>query len=160
MKWEQRGEQIVLKDGDTEYVADNSLNTEHPGYRLSYGGNAYYCSLNPEVKWKKMTASDFEIPNTHEFVGSYTTEGPDGGVKEVNLNCVEGGAAKLYIGSTAPSFVGTWEKDNANKLTINLDGKTGEFVPGQDGKYSVVIRITVKSFFGSSTNTIALTQVK
>ena len=159
-KWEMRGEQIVVKDGDTEYVADKSVNAEHPGYRLVYSGNTYYCSLNPDFKWKKFTTADFEGANTFEFVGSYTTEGPDGGVKEVNLNCVEDGKAKLYLGSSTPSFVGTWEKDNANKLTINLDGKTGEFVPGADGKYSIVIRVTVSSFFGSSTNVIALTQAK
>ena len=159
MKWEMRGEQIVVKDGDTEYVADKSVNAEHPGYRLVYSGNTYYCSLNPEVKWKKMTISDFEGENIHEFVGSYTTSGPDGGTKEVNLNCVEDGKAKLYLGSSTPSFVGTWTEAN-NKLTINLDDKVGEFELGQDGKYSIVIRITISSFFGSSTETIALTQAK
>ena len=161
MKWEDRNGQIVVKDGDTEYVADKSVaNAEHEGYRLIYGGNTYYCSLNPEVKWKKLTIADFEGQNIHEFVGSYTTSGPDGGVKEVNLNCVEDGKAKLYLGSSTPSFTGTWEKDNNNKLTINLDGKTGEFVPNAEGKYEVVIRVTISSFFGSSTEVIALSQAK
>ena len=160
MKWEMRDEQIVVKDGDTEYVADKSLNSEHPGYRLVYGSNTYYCSLNPEVKWKKMTIADFEGANIHEFVGSYTTSGPDGGTKEVNLNCVEDGKAKLYLGSSTPSFVGTWEKDSANKLTITLDGKTAEFQPDGDGKYNIVIRVSISSFFGSSTEVIALTQAK
>ena len=160
MKWEEKDGVITVKDGDTAYVADKSVNTEHPGYRLVYSGNTYYCSLNPDFKWKKFTTADFEGANTHEFVGSYTTSGPDGGVKEVNLNCVEDGKAKLYLGSSTPSFVGTWTKDASNKLTINLDGKTGEFTPGADGKYSVVIRVTISSFFGSSTETIALTQAK
>ena len=159
MKWEDRNGQIVVKDGETEYIADKSVaNAEHEGYRLIYSGNTYYCSLNPEVKWKKLTTADFEGANTHEFVGSYTTSGPDGGVKEVNLNCVEDGKAKLYLGSSTPSFVGTWTEAD-NKLTINLDGKTGEFVK-EDGKYNVVIRVTISSFFGSSTETIALTQNK
>ena len=160
MKWEEKDGVITVKDGETAYVADKSVNSEHPGYRLVYGGNTYYCSLNPEVKWKKMTIADFEGQNIHEFVGSYTTSGPDGGVKEVNLNCVEDGKAKLYLGSSTASFVGTWSKDASNKLTIELDGKTGEFTPGADGKYSVVIRVTISSFFGSSTETIALTQAK
>ena len=160
MKWEEKDGVITIKDGETAYVADKSVNSEHPGYRLVYGGNTYYCSLNPEVKWKKMTIADFEGQNIHEFVGSYTTSGPDGGVKEVNLNCVEDGKAKLYLGSTTASFVGTWSKDASNKLTIELDGKTGEFTPGADGKYSIVIRVTISSFFGSSTETIALTQAK
>ena len=160
MKWEEKDGVITVKDGETAYVADKSVNSEHPGYRLVYGGNTYYCSLNPEVKWKKMTIADFEGQNIHEFVGSYTTSGPDGGVKEVNLNCVEDGKAKLYLGSSTASFVGTWSKDANNKLTIELDGKTGEFTPGADGKYSIVIRVTISSFFGSSTETIALTQAK
>ena len=160
MTWEEKDGVITVKDGETAYVADKSVNTEHPGYRLVYSGNTYYCSLNPDFKWKKFTTADFEGANTHEFVGSYTTSGPDGGVKEVNLNCVEDGKAKLYLGSSTPSFVGTWTKDASNKLTINLDGKTGEFTPGADGKYSVVIRVTISSFFGSSTETIALTQAK
>ena len=160
LKWEEKDGVITVKDGDTAYVADKSVNTEHPGYRLVYGGSTYYCSLNPDFKWKKFTTADFEGANTHEFVGSYTTSGPDGGVKEVNLNCVEDGKAKLYLGSSTPSFVGTWTKDASNKLTINLDGKTGEFTPNGEGKYEVVIRVTISSFFGSSTETIALTQAK
>ena len=160
MTWEEKDGVITVHDGETAYVADKSVNAEHPGHRLVYSGNTYYCSLNPEFKWKKFTTADFEGANTHEFVGSYTTSGPDGGVKEVNLNCVEDGKAKLYLGSSTPSFVGTWTKDASNKLTINLDGKTGEFTPGADGKYSVVIRVTISSFFGSSTETIALSQAK
>ena len=160
MKWGEKDGVITVKDGETAYVADKSVNAEHPGYRLVYGGNTYYCSLNPDFKWKKFTTADFEGANVHEFVGSYTTSGPDGGTKEVNLNCVEDGKAKLYLGSSTASFVGTWTKDASNKLTITLDGKSGEFVPGADGKYSVVIRVTISSFFGSSTEVIALTQVK
>ena len=160
LKWEEKDGVITVKDGDTAYVADKSVNSEHPGYRLVYGSNTYYCSLNPDFKWKKFTTADFEGANAYEFVGSYTTSGPDGGVKEVNLNCVEDGKAKLYLGSSTPSFVGTWTKDASDKLTINLDGKTGEFTKGADGKYSVVIRVTISSFFGSSTETIALTQAK
>ena len=160
MTWEEKDGVITVHDGETAYVADKSVNAEHPGHRLVYSGNTYYCSLNPDFKWKKFTTADFEGANTYEFVGSYTTSGPDGGVKEVNLNCVEDGKAKLYLGSSTPSFVGTWTKDASDKLTINLDGKTGEFTKGADGKYSVVIRVTISSFFGSSTETIALTQAK
>ena len=164
LSWEESGEgankQIIVHDGDQSYTADVSLNEQHPGYRIVYSGSTYYCSLNKDVKWKNLTIADFEGENIHEFTGSYTTEGPDGGTKEVNLNLVEDGSAKLYLGSSTPSFVGTWSKDSANKLTINLDEKVGEFVPGQDGKYNVVVRVTVSSFFGSSTNVIQLTQAK
>ena len=158
MKWEEKDGVITIKDGDKSYVADKSVSA-NPGYRLVYDGNTYYCSLNQEFKWKKFTTADFEGANIHEFVGSYTTSGPDGGTKEVNLNLVEDGKAKLYLGSSTASFVGTWSEAN-NNLTISLDDKAGEFAKGADGKYSVVIRVTISSFFGSSTETIALTQSK
>ena len=160
MTWEEKDGAITIKDGETVYTVDKSVNADHPGYRVVYSGNTYYCSLKSDVKWKKLTTADFEGANTFEFVGSYTTTGPDGGTKEVNLNCVEDGKAKLYLGSSTPSFVGTWTKDNANKLTIELDGKTGEFEVGADNKYSITIRVTISSFFGSSTEVIALTQAK
>ena len=160
MTWEKKGEQIIVRDGDTEYVAEASVNAEHPGYRIVYSGNTYYCSLNPEFKWKKFVTADFEGANTHEFVGSYTTTGPDGGTKEVNFNLLETGAAKLYLGSSTASFVGEWSKDANNKLTITLEGKTAEFVPNAEGKYEITLRVSVSSFFGSSTQVIVLSQVK
>ena len=160
MTWEKKGEQIIVHDGDTEYVAEASVNAERPGYRIVYSGNTYYCSLNPEFKWKKFVTADFEGANTHEFVGSYTTTGPDGGTKEVNFNLLETGAAKLYLGSSTASFVGEWSKDANNKLTITLEGKTAEFVPNAEGKYEITLRVSVSSFFGSSTQVIVLSQVK
>ena len=160
MTWEEKDGVITVHDGDKDYVADKSVNAEHPGYRIVYSGNTYYCSLNPEFKWKKFVTADFEGANAHEFVGSYTTSGPDGGTKEVNFNLVEDGKAKLYLGSSTASFVGSWSKDAANKLTIELDGKTAEFTPNAEGKYEITIRVSISSFFGSSTETIVLTQVK
>ena len=160
MTWEEKDGQILVHDGETVYTADKSVNQEHPGYRLVYSGNTYYCSLNPDFKWKKFTTADFEGANTHEFVGSYTTSGPDGGTKEVNFNLLETGAAKLYLGSSTASFVGEWSKDANNKLTITLEGKTAEFVPNAEGKYEITLRVSVSSFFGSSTQVIVLSQVK
>ena len=160
MTWEEKDGQILVHDGETVYTADKSVNAEHPGYRLVYSGNTYYCSLNPEFKWKKFVTADFEGANTHEFVGSYTTTGPDGGTKEVNFNLLETGAAKLYLGSSTASFVGEWSKDANNKLTITLEGKTAEFVPNAEGKYEITLRVSVSSFFGSSTQVIVLSQVK
>ena len=160
MTWEEKDGQILVHDGETVYTADKSVNAERPGYRLVYGSSTYYCSLNPEFKWKKFVTADFEGANTHEFVGSYTTTGPDGGTKEVNFNLLETGAAKLYLGSSTASFVGDWSKDANNKLTITLEGKTAEFVPNAEGKYEITLRVSVSSFFGSSTQVIVLSQVK
>lgn len=160
LTWEEKDGQILVHDGETVYTAEKSVNQEHPGYRLVYSGNTYYCSLNPDFKWKKFTTADFEGANTHEFVGSYTTSGPDGGTKEVNFNLVEDGKAKLYLGSSTASFVGEWNKDASNKLTITLEGQTAEFVPNAEGKYEITLRVSVSSFFGSSTQVIVLSQVK
>ena len=160
LTWEEKDGQILVHDGETVYTAEKSVNQEHPGYRLVYSGNTYYCSLNPDFKWKKFTTADFEGANTHEFVGSYTTSGPDGGTKEVNFNLVEDGKAKLYLGSSTASFVGEWNKDTNNKLKITLEGKTAEFVPNAEGKYEITLRVSVSSFFGSSTQIIVLSQVK
>ena len=160
MTWEEKDGQILVHDGETVYTADKSVNAERPGYRLVYSGNTYYCSLNPEFKWKKFVTADFEGANAHEFVGSYTISGPDGGTKEVNFNLLETGAAKLYLGSSTASFVGEWSKDANNKLTITLEGKTAEFVPNAEGKYEITLRVSVSSFFGSSTQVIVLSQVK
>lgn len=160
LTWEEKDGQILVHDGETVYTAEKSVNQEHPGYRLVYSGNTYYCSLNPDFKWKKFTTADFEGANTHEFVGSYTTSGPDGGTKEVNFNLVEDGKAKLYLGSSTASFVGEWNKDANNKLTITLEGQTAEFVPNAEGKYEITLRVSVSSFFGSSTQVIVLSQVK
>ena len=82
---------------------------------------------------------------------------PDGGEKAVNLNLLEqGGVAKLYLGSQTPSFIGTWSEAN-NKLTLSFEDKTGEFEK-VDGKYTVIIRVSISSFFGSSVETIILAQ--
>lgn len=161
LTWEETADKkIIVHNGPDSYEADTSINPEHPGYRLNYDGKTYYCSLNPDVKWKKLVAADFEGANTHEFVGSYVTEGPDGGTKEINLNLAESGAAKLYLGSSAPTAVGVWAKDAQQKLTITFGEIVGEFALGEDSKYSISIVITISSFFGSSQKTIALTQVK
>ena len=158
MTWEEKDGTIVIHNGDETITADKTLpDAEHQGYRIVYNSNTYYCSLNPEVKWKKLTIADFEGKNAYEFVGSYTTSGPDGGEKAVNLNLLkQGGVAKLYLGSTTPSFVGEWSEAN-NKLTLSFEGKTGEFEK-VDGKYTVIIRVSISSFFGSSTETIILAQ--
>ena len=158
MTWEEKDGTIVIHDGDTTITADKTLpDAEHQGYRIVYNSNTYYCSLNPDVKWKKLTIADFEGKNAYEFVGSYTTSGPDGGEKAVNLNLLEqGGVAKLYLGSQTPSFIGTWSEAN-NKLTLSFEDKTGEFEK-VDGKYTVIIRVSISSFFGSSVETIILAQ--
>ena len=160
MTWEETADTIVIHNGDETITADKTLpDAEHRGYRLVYNSNTYYCSLNQDVKWKKLTIADFEGKNAYEFVGTYTTSGPDGGEKEVNLNLLEAGnVAKLYLGTQTPSFVGSWAKDG-DKLSLTFEGQTGDFEL-KEGKYSIIIRVSVSSFFGSQEVSIALTQAK
>ena len=156
MTWEEKGDQVIIHDGATEYVATKSVNADHPGFRLIYGGNAYFCSLNPEVKWKKMETSDFDGENEYELVGSYTTTGPDGGSKEVLLNLGKDGKSRMYVGSAAPTFIGTWAKDG-DKVTVSIEGQEGEFEV-VEGKLKIIARFAVSSFFGSSTVEAELVQ--
>jgi len=156
MTWEEKDNKVIIHDGATEYVADKSVNAEHPGYRLIYSGNAYFCSLNPEVKWKKMLTSDFDGENEYELAGTYTTTGPDGGSKEVMLNLGKDGKSRMYVASAAPTFIGTWAKDG-DKITVSIEGQDGEFEV-VDGKLKIIARFAVSSFFGSSTVEAELVQ--
>ena len=143
LSWEERGEgsnkTIVIKEGLQEYVADISINEQHPGYRLVYGGNAYYLSKNTEVKWKKMTTEDFDGETSYEFTGGYSA-GMFGGQTEVNLNLGTDGVARLYIGSPAPTYKGTWSEDaNTHKVTLTFGEHTCEFKDNDNGTKSIVV---------------------
>ena len=158
--WSEENGKIVLKDGENTYEAVASVNKDHPGYRLVYNNLAYFVSLNPEVKWSKLSLSDFDGETKYEFVGSYTTSGPDGGTKSVNLNLGVDGKANLYEGGFAPTATGTWSEAD-NTLTVSLEGRD-PLVSAKDaeGKYGFVYQITVSSFFGTQTIDVVLTQSK
>lgn len=158
--WSEQDGKITLKDGEQTYEAVASVNKDHPGYRLVYNNLAYFVSLNPEVKWSKMTLADFDGETKYEFVGSYTTSGPDGGTKNVNLNLGVDGKANLYEGGFAPSATGTWVEEG-DTLTVNLEGRE-PLVSTKDaeGKYGFAYQIKVSSFFGEQTIDVVLTQSK
>lgn len=158
--WSEDNGKIVIKDGEQTYETTASVNKDHPGYRLVYNNLAYFVSLNPEVKWNKMTLSDFDGESKYEFVGSYTTSGPDGGTKSVNLNLGVDGKANLYEGGFAPTASGTWSEADST-LNVNLEGRE-PLVSAKDakGKYGFVYQIKVSSFFGTQTIDVVLTQSK
>lgn len=160
LTWEEKDGKILLHDGDKVYESTSSVNKDHPGYRLVYNNFAYFVSLNPDVKWNKLSLSDFDGATTYEFVGSYTTSGPDGGTKSVNLNLGVDGKANLYEGSFAPSATGIWSESN-DVLTVNLEGRD-PLVANKDGdgKYGFTYQIKVSSFFGEQTIDVVLTQSK
>ena len=160
LTWEEKDGKITLHDGQQSFEAVASVNKDHPGYRLVYNNLAYFVSLNPEVKWSKLTLSDFDGETKYEFVGSYTTSGPDGGTKNVSLNLGVDGRANLYEGGFAPSATGTWS-EAGDTLTVNLEGREPLVsVKDAEGKHGFVYQITVSSFFGTSTVDVVLTQSK
>ena len=136
----------------------NSVNAEHPGSLLNYSSYTFLRSDNTSVKWKKLVLSDFEGATTHEFVGSYTLSGPDGGTKEVNLNFYNGGVAKLYNGSWNASEEGTWEQVG-DSFTLTLGDKPYP-VTKEGDKLVVNYKIETQGFFGKETIDVKLTQTK
>jgi len=159
LTWEEDANKIVtLHSGELAFKSKNSVNAEHPGSLLAYSSYTFIRSDNPDVKWKKMVLSDFEGATEHEFVGSYTVQGPDGGTKEVNLNFYSGGVAKLYNGSWTASDEGTWAKVG-DSYTLTLGGKDYPVVQEGD-KLVVTYKIEVQSIFGKSTQEVKLTQTK
>ena len=170
LTWSETGEgankQIVVKDGQKEFKADVSIEATHPGYRLVYGGNAYYLSLDANVKWKKLAKVDFDGQTDYEFAGSYSAS-MFGDPTEVNLDLGKDGVSRLYVGNPAPSFKGTWSKDaTTGKVSVTINGQTGEFEQGLDGKLSIIARLSVSSmnmFTGTTetkTYSVTLSQSK
>ena len=148
LTWSETGEgdskQIIIKDGDKEYKTDRAVNKEHPGFRVVYGGNAYYLSES-DLKWKKMTKVDFDGETDYEFAGSYSAS-MFGGATEVSLDLGKDGVARLYVGSPAPTYKGTWSKDtNTGKLSVTIGDQVGEFTQGLDGSSSIIVRLSVTS---------------
>ena len=163
LTWEEKGaendRQIIVHDGQTTIEAVKSVNADHPGYMLTYSGSTYLLSLKEDVKWKKLTISDFDGESSYEFTGSYTTSGPDGGEKAVNLNLYTNNVAKLYVGGWTAEAAGTWAKDG-DVITVNLEGKDPMVSTKEDGKYVFTYQITMSSLCGTTTVDVKLSQTK
>jgi len=159
LTWEKDGDKIVLKSGDQRFETVASINPAHPGYKLVYNNVVYLLSTNPDVKWRKMTQSDFDGATTYEFTGSYTTLGPDGGSKTVNLNLGVDGNAYLYSGSWVASATGTWtEADEV--ITVTLGDKTYTSEKDADGNRFIIYQVEVRSWGGTSIVDVRLMQTK
>lgn len=116
--WAEANGVITVTKGNDQYVSVNSVNTDHPGKFINYGGTAYLLSENENVKWKKMTPSDFVGAVSYEFSGSYDA-GEQEGSKQIYLSLFPDNTAKLYNGSFTQSTDGTWV-ENAGVLTVTL----------------------------------------
>ena len=159
LTWEEDANKVVtLHNGELAYASKNSVNADHPGSLLSYGSYTFLRSDNPAVKWKKLTLSDFEGATTHEFAGTYTVQGPDGGTKEVALNLYANGAAKLYNGSWTATEEGEWSEADG-VITLTLGGKPYPVTKEGDKAY-VTYKIESQSIFGKQTIEVQLWQTK
>ena len=115
--WAEANGVITVTKGNDQYVSQNSVNTEHPGKLINYGGTPYLMSTS-DVKWKKMTPSDFVGAVSYEFSGSYDA-GEQEGSKQIYLSLFPDNSAKLYNGSWTQSTDGTWA-ENDGVITVTL----------------------------------------
>ena len=163
LTWTEENGVITLKNGDKTYQSVSSVNANHPGWWIEYEGYSFLYSAKSDVKWKKLTVADFTGATSAEFVGNYTTSGPDGGEKEMLLNFyTEGNVAKLYQGSWTPSIVGTWAENNGvYSFTYKVTEGQGpaaheveKVITSEQDDEGVFITFTiVQSSWGSTTET-------
>ncbi|MDO5330819.1 MAG: hypothetical protein Q4F15_05305 [Bacillota bacterium] len=155
LSWALNDGTFTLTEGTSVYTASNSINSEHPGWRLSYDEAAFYCSTSSSVSWSDMTNGDFDGTTLYQFTGSYTTSGPDGSTKAVELNLTDRSTAFLYTGSTLTAS-GTYTYADSI-FHIELSGFEAQDVSLVDGVYTYVYNYTYSSWGGSSTIEVALT---
>ena len=158
LSWKSESDTIVLVDGNSTYKADKTLaGADHTGYRLAYKTYSFFCPTGKTTDWSVMTNGDFDGKTLYQFTGSYTTSGPDGSTKAVELNLSENAnKAFLYSGGSL-SNTGTWAFAN-EVFTITMDGADPVTVSKNDaGSYVYSFQITVSSFFGTSKIDVVLT---
>ena len=158
LSWKLENNVFTLIDTNKkEYVASNSINSSHPGYRIAYSNSTFFCSTNSSVTWDQMSNEDFDGKTLYQFTGSYTTSGPDGGTKEVELNLTNNeNKMFLYTGGSL-SKQGTYKFEN-DVFTLTFDGEeTVTLSKNESGNYVYSFQITVSSFFGSQTIDVELT---
>ncbi len=157
LTWSLSNIVLSIVDGDTTYTADNSINTAHPGYRLNYSSIAFFCSTSSSVTWEEMTHGDFDGATKYQFVGSYTTSGPDGGTKNVEMNCTVNDTVFIYS-SNSLMKKGTYTFDEvADQFTFNFEGEDPATSTKDGNSYVYSFQIVIQSFFGTSTIDVTLT---
>lgn len=160
--WAKNGDDIVITQNGQQTTAIKSVNADHPGYKVVFDSYSFLCSTNSEVKWKKMTQSDFDGATTYEFSGSYTKSGPDGGDVACQLNLATNGTAYYYEGSFTASKTGTWTiNDGVVTVSFTEGEEVKNYTNTMDGtKMVITFQITMSSFGGTTTVDLVLTQTK
>ena len=115
--WAEANGAITVTKGNDNYVSQDSVNSDHPGKLINYSGTPYLMSTS-DVKWKKMTPSDFIGDVAYEFSGSYDA-GEMNGTKQIYLSLFPDQSAKLFNGSWTQSTDGTWV-EAAGQITVTL----------------------------------------
>lgn len=159
LSWEIKDNKFILKDGNTTYTGDSSINTSHPGYRVSYSSTALFASTLSSVESSELSNEDFDGTTLYQFTGSYTTEGPDGGTKNVELNLTDN-ANKMYLYSAGMlSKQGTYTFEN-EVFNLSFEGEETVTVSKVDSKYTYTFQIVTSGFFGgTSTIDVELTYI-
>ena len=138
MTWTEANGVVTIKSGDKTFHSEDSINASRPGKRITVeteervqrGPNVsvktvtrtYLWSQNPDVRWKKMTPSDFDGAAKYTFNGSYSTSGPDGAAHNLDLFLTPDGKARIYEGASLFQNAGTWSEDD-KVLTLNFPDK-------------------------------------
>ena len=127
----------VLKVGNN--VAEASINSAHPGFKLTYSGKAYFCSTKEGVSPLEMSNADIYGATELALKGSYEQrQGPRSTRYECELDLFATGLLKFFSnGAEDSSKAGTWTKAG-NVYTLNIGGVEEPVVlePGADGVYS------------------------
>lgn len=157
--YEESNDVISIIDGNNVSKSDSSINSDHPGYRLNYDGNTFFCTTKSGLSWSDLTNEDFDGQTLYQFSGSYTTTGPDGSTKEVVLNLTNNNN-KMYLYSAGSlSKTGTYTFAN-DVFTLTFEGEEPVTIEAVDGVYTYSFKIVVSSFFGSSEIDVTLTYSK
>ena len=135
-------ENNVLTVGNA--VAEASINTAHPGYKLTYSGKAYFCSTKEGVSPLDMTNADIYGNAELVLTGSYEVRrGPTSTLYQCELDLFETGTLKFFSnGAEDASKAGTWTKA-AGVYTLNIGAdEPVELAPGADGSYSFELTVS------------------
>ena len=135
-------ENNVLTVGNA--VAEASINTNHPGFKLTYSGKAYFCSTKEGVSPLDMTNADIYGATELALTGSYEVrQGPRSTLYQCELDLFSTGSLKFFSnGAEDASKAGTWTKaGNVYTLNIGTDEPV-ELAPGADGSYSFELTVS------------------
>ncbi len=155
MTWKMEDNIPVLVSGKDEIKPDVALDGK--GYRLAYNNYGFLCSTDASKDSLSLTRADFDGKTLYQFTGSYTTSGPDGGTKQVELNLTDNGNKMFLYSSNSLLKKGTYSFADET-FTLTFDGEDPVTAKKNDeGNYVYSFQITTSSFFGTSTVDVVLT---